>query len=492
MPAAEIGNRPNFLVFMTDHQRGDTVLAEHPCITPNLDRLAAEGLTFGETHCPSPHCCPARATFFTGLYPSRHGVWNNICNDQALSRGLNDGVRTFGEDLADSGYRLAFSGKWHVDNSRGPGDRGWRELFVTANQAQEHGLQWAQWEKQAAEAGKKHPDPLSRAEAEILRPGWGTYTTYGPRADHAGGHDVTAVEKAVTALPELTAGEGPWGLYVGCTAPHDPYYAPHRFLDLYDLDDVALPPSYTDMLADKPRIYKRMRDTRWGQLSEREVREAIRHFWAMCSYLDEQFGQVLAALEATGQAHNTLVLYGSDHGDYCGEHGLFAKGIPCFRGAYHVPAVIRWPAGIANPGRRVDRFVSLADFAPTFQELAGCRVDAGLTGRSLVPFLRGETPRDWRDELHTQCNGVELYYTQRSVRTAEWKYVFNGFDDDELYHLADDPHEMHNVAADPAHAAVIRDMCRRMWRFAHRENDSVINPYITVSLAPHGPMEAFS
>jgi arylsulfatase A-like enzyme len=92
---------PNILIMMTDHQRGDTVLPEHPAITPNLDCFSEEGVTFEETYCPSPHCCPSRATFFTGLYPSRHGVWNNICNDQALSYGLKDGIRLWSEDLAD-------------------------------------------------------------------------------------------------------------------------------------------------------------------------------------------------------------------------------------------------------------------------------------------------------------------------------------------------------------------------------------------------------
>jgi arylsulfatase A-like enzyme len=234
-----------------------------------------------------------------------------------------------------------------------------------------------------------------------------------------------------------------------------------------------------------------MRDMRFGQLSQREVREGIRHFWAYCTYLDDLFGRLLDALERTGQAENTLVLYCADHGDYCGEHGLFAKGIPCFNGAYHVPAVARWPAGIADPGRRVDAFVSLADFAPTFLEIAGQAADRHFAGASLAPFFRHETPAGWRDEMHTQCNGVELYYTQRSVRTGECKYVFNGFDRDELYDLRADPHEMHNLADDPAYAQVKREMCRRMWRFAYREDDTAINPYITVGLAPYGPAEAF-
>ena len=476
--------KPNILVFMTDHQRADTVLPEHPAITPHLDRFTQEGVTFTNTFCPSPHCCPSRATFHTGLYPSRHGVWNNVCNRQALSRGLNEGVRLWSEDLADAGYQLHFSGKWHVSVEESPQDRGWTEHFVSGAAGTHHGVTWDHYRKLAAE-----PEPSQRGEAEILRPGYSTYRLYGTGAK--GEHDETAVARGLEALDSLTASPDPWCLFVGAVAPHDPYVVPQEYLDLYDLADVPLPPSFADELADKPNIYQRMREMRFGQLSEREVREGIRHFWAFCSYLDDLFGQVLDALDRTDQQEDTLVLYCSDHGDYCGDHGLFCKGIPCFQGAYHVPAVVRWPASVANPGRRVDEFVSLADFAPTFLQIAGLAPDRHFTGASLLPFLRDETPSGWRDEIHTQCNGVELYYTQRSVMTKEFKYVFNGFDWDELYDLRTDPHEMHNLAGDPAYEGVKRELCRRMWRFAHREDDTAINPYVTVGLAPYGPAEAF-
>lgn len=482
--------QPNILIFMADHQRGDTVLPEHPCITPNLDAFAAEGVTFSETFCPTPHCCPARATFMTGLYPSRHGVWNNVLNDQALNRGLAPGVRTWSEDLAEKGYRQTYTGKWHVTAEENPSDRGWaEEQAVSATAGQHHGRSWEQY-RQIAEAG----EPSQRSQGQILRPGYGPVTLYGtldPAHPDGPAKDVATVSAGIEALPRLADSSQPWSLFVGATAPHDPYFAPQKYLDMYDLDDVPLPASYEDALADKPRVAKRMREQVWGQLSEREVRQAIRHFWAMCTVLDHQFGQVLDALERTGQADNTLVLYCSDHGDYCGEHGLFAKGIPCYRGAYHVPGVVRWPAGIVNPGRRVEQFVSLADFAPTFQEVGGAKVDRSLTGRSLVPFFQDQAPADWRDAVHTQCNGVELYYTQRSVTTREWKYVYNGFDDDELYDLKNDPHETVNLAGRPDMAAVKRQMCQRMWRFARQEGDTAINPYVTVGLAPYGPGVAF-
>lgn len=477
--------QPNILIVMTDHQRADTILPEHPAITPNVARLAEEGVTFTNAYCPSPHCCPSRATFFSGLYPSRHGVWNNVCNRQALNTGLNPGVRLWSEDLAEAGYDLHFSGKWHVSIEESPKDRGWTEHFVSGAKGDYHGARWDHYRALA-----DHPDPTERGEGEILRPGYGTFKLYGT-AESPGQHDERATQHALDLLPRLAQSDNPWGLFVGLIGPHDPYIVPQKYLDMYDLDDIPLPVSYNDSLADKPRIYQRMREMRFGQLSPREVREGIRHFWAYCTYLDDLFGQLLTALDATGQAENTLVLYVADHGDYCGEHGLFAKGIPCFRGAYHVPAVIRWPCGIRDPGRRVNDFISLADFAPTFIELTGLPLQRHFAGASLAPFLRDEKPPTWRDAIHTQCNGVELYYTQRSVMTRDFKYVFNGFDQDELYNLRVDPHEMRNVSDDPAYAKIKHELVGRMWRFAYEEDDTAINPYITVGLAPYGPAEAF-
>ena len=140
----------------------------------------------------------------------------------------------------------------------------------------------------------------------------------------------------------------------------------------------------------------------------------------------------------------------------------------------------------------MDAFASLADIAPTLLDVAG--VDGGrpFAGASLLPLMQGRQPDNWRDAVFTQCNGVELYYSQRSVKTKDYKYVFNGFDEDELYDLRNDPHEMRNLAGDPRYAPVIRDMCRRMWRFAYEQSDDyLLNSYITTALAPYGPAEAF-
>ncbi|MYD09759.1 MAG: sulfatase-like hydrolase/transferase [Chloroflexi bacterium] len=480
-------SKPNILIFMTDHQRADTALPEHPAKTPRLTQLAAEGVSFTQAYCPSPHCCPSRATFFSGLYPSEHGVWNNITGQQALSRGLNDGVRLFSEDLAEAGYDLHYSGKWHVSMEERPADRGWKEHGVSSVAAAVRGSSWERYRAAAAEA-----EPQERRLGEIARPGYGPFKLYGSTGAEGSAHDEGAIERALAALDEVEGNDAPWCLYVGLIAPHDPYAVPQRYLDMYALEDVQLPVSYGDSLEDKPRIYKRLRDQIFGQLSPDDTRDAIRHFWAFCTYIDDLFGRVLDRIEALGQMDDTLVIFCSDHGDYCGEHGLFAKGIPCFNGAYHVPLVMRHPRLAPTAGARVDAFASLADIAPTLLDAAGVETERRFAGASLLPLMQGQAPDNWRDAVFTQCNGVQLYYSQRSVKTNDYKYVHNGFDDDELYDLRNDPHELRNIARDPRCLPVIREMCRRMWRFAYEQGDEyLLSSYITTALAPFGPAEAF-
>ncbi len=482
--------QPNILIFMTDQQRGDVVAPDHPCITPNATRLAEEGVRFTEVFCPSPHCCPSRATFMTGLYPSRHGVYNNVSNPSAINRTVFDGVTMFSEDLRDAGYNLAYAGKWHVSDVENPEDRGWTELLVRARTGSYMHTGISRWSE------KRFETPTERGYGQILRPGWGPIQLFGtyetdteyPYESHP---DYAVVKSALDALPDLAAQNEPWCLYVGTIGPHDDFVVPQHYADMYDLDDVELPPNYGDAMRDKPGLYQRMRDQYWSQFSEEEVRDCLRHYWAYCTMEDDLFGLLLDKLDEVGQVDNTLVIFMSDHGEYCGSHGIYCKGVPSFREAYHVPTIMRYPQGIDAPGREEDAFVTLADFAPTFVELAGLPVPEDLTGKSLVPFLKQESPADWRDTVFTQCNGVELYYSQRTVMTRDFKYVYNGFDRDEFYDLRNDPHEMMNVATNPLYDETRHDLVRRMWRFAAAQNDELImNPYYTVALAPWGPADA--
>jgi len=483
--------RPNILIFMSDQQRGDSIPPYSKAKTPNLEKFCKEGISFSKAFTIAPHCCPARATFFSGLYPSQHGVWNNVNVGNTLSRGLYDGVKLWSEDLREAGYSLYFSGKWHVSDVESPLDRGFNHMTVPEPQPKTvirhekpHTEEWVRY--------RNLPPSGKRKEAQILRPGYPVYTHYGEAENPFKDNDV--VNDAVKIIRERKKSNEPWCQFVGTLGPHDPYFVPKKFLDLYDSENILLPENYSDKMTDKPSLYRRIRD-KFDQLPENEQKEALRHYLAFCSYEDDLFGRVLQALEESGEAENTMVIYTSDHGDYAAEHGLWAKGLPCFEGAYRIPLAIRWPGKIKNPGSTEDSFITLADFAPSFLEAAGIEPHREFTGRSFMPFLKGEKPADWQDVFFTQSNGNEQYGIQRSVRTKEWKLVYNGYDYDELYDLIADPGETRNLLAaglcDPRYEKTVHDLFRQLWRFAEQVNDVCINQYIMVSLATEGPGVAF-
>ena len=178
-----MSQRPNILIFMTDQERGDVVEPGHPCMTPNADRLAQDGIRFTQTYTPYAHCCPSRATFMTGLYPSRHGVFNNVCTRTAINFGLNEGITTFSESLRDAGYNLTLCGKWHVSAEEDPADRGWEEREVTATRTTVHTRTIDQWRQ-----GVQSPDTDPRERGHVQRPGWATSlsTAQFPMADRKG------------------------------------------------------------------------------------------------------------------------------------------------------------------------------------------------------------------------------------------------------------------------------------------------------------------
>lgn len=484
---------PNILIFMTDQEQADVLLPEHPCQTPHATRLASEGVQFTQAYCPTAHCCPARATLMTGVYPSLHGIYNNVSNPTAIRTALRPGRRMFSEGLREAGYRLQYAGKWHVSGEEDPADRGWEELEVTARKGAVMDRSPEHWRQMAPQLMAASPDP--RPRGRVRRPGWGDYQLYRtlPAQGEHGydqGRDWSVVQSGLTALETLSQQTQPWCLYVGPVGPHDPFHVPEPFVRRYDAAQVPLPANYHDSLDDKPRVYQRMRRQYWDQLGEDEIREAVAHYWAFCTMEDAYFGLLMDVLNASGQREETLVLRLSDHGEYAGAHGLFCKGVPAFREGSNVPCILSWPGGIAQPSRTVDSFVTLADIAPTLLEVAGLTVPDGLTGRSLLPFLRGEQPETWPDAYYSQFNGVELYYSQRVVQTHDFKYVYNGFDFDELYDLRRDPHELVNLAERPEYDDVKHDLVRKMWRFAGQTSDHIFNQYATVALAPWGPADA--
>ncbi|WP_158234624.1 sulfatase-like hydrolase/transferase [Lentibacillus sediminis] len=479
-------SKPNILIFMTDQQQAQVTYPDHPCRTPNLDQLAAEGVRFNESYTTMAHCCPSRASFMTGLYPSQHGIYNNVSNETAIHKTLNEGVTTFAEQLKSAGYSMHFSGKWHISAEENPADRGWEELEVSADKNAYMGKKIHEWR----ETDKKENTGDKRKNGEIARRGWGDFQLYGSSSTPLEEtHDNLVVQKAIDRLQQLKNQSDPWCMYVGTFGPHDPFVIPEKYAKMYNPEDVELPLNYGDTFKNKPGVYKRMRQV-WDQLTEQEVKESIAHYWGYCTMMDDLFGQVLDALKSTGQMDDTLILFISDHGESLGAHGLYLKGISPYDETYRVPCIIRWPEGVRQPGREVDKLISMIDFAPTFLELANVQKPEESKGRSLLPWLRNEVPQNWRDAVFSQCNGVEVYYTQRIVRTERYKLVYNPTDVDELYDLQEDPFELKNVADRTDMKTIKESLFIKMWKEAADVDDIIFNSYPTVATADIGPAEA--
>jgi len=495
--------RPNILIIQTDQQRWDVSEPDHPCKTPNLDRMVREGLRFSNVFPPMAHCCPSRASFMTGLYPSQHGVWNNTHNSSRFSSGLNKGVETWSEKLKQAGYRLAFSGKWHVSADENPRDRGWDEGTVDAGAIEGDDFPWDRNYEDWARHEPRDTPEHARRKGQICKPGWGDWQMFGTREEHEpeyspnpdspwrdGRGDCRHLDAALSQLEESMAGDRPWCQYVGFNGPHDPYIVPQRYRELYDPDKLELPASWNDALEGKPEYCKRLK-RRFDQLSEYEKRECLAHYYGYCSMIDDMLGELLAKLEAASQLDRTIVIFCSDHGDFMGEHGLTCKGIPPYDGGYKVPLLIRAPSLIQSPGRRVDSLVSLMDICPTLVELSGSELPnaKSIRSHSLLPFFaRSVPPENWRKALYLQCNGTEVFYMSRSVRSSKWKLVYNPVAYDELYDLENDPDERINLAERSEYADTKKDLYRQLWMLASESEDTQIaSEYHTVSLADHGP-----
>ncbi|CAA9577092.1 MAG: Choline-sulfatase [uncultured Thermomicrobiales bacterium] len=459
--------RPNILLFVSDQQQWQTVCGRSPARSPNIDRLAAEGVRFERPYATVALCCPSRAALLSGQFPWHNGILNQIHVPERTRSDMVPGVQTYSQRLRDAGYRLGYSGKWHVSWERTPLDFGFHD--VRAPNGYNPATLSAAGIAEAEPGGNRGGE--IEAECRVSWPGSAPFTFYG--LDH-GPEETTGAHIATSAGIELIerygreAPEEPWFVTINVVEPHDPYTPLAPYAAGYDPADVALPASWGDDFAGKPNLNRREAGL-WAGLSEGQVRTAIARYWAYCEQVDAQVGRVLAALDQTGQAAETLVIFTSDHGDMAGAHRQFIKGWQPYEETYRVPLVMRWPGTIA-PGGVCERLVQLHDLAHTFVEVADAAPIAPPDGRSLLPLLR-DPAAVWDDVAFCQYYGGEFLYTQRMVITPRHKYVFNGWDFDELYDLVDDPHELRNRVDDPAYRGTCDALREILWARMERHDD---------------------
>jgi arylsulfatase A-like enzyme len=241
---------------------------------------------------------------------------------------------------------------------------------------------------------------------------------------------------------------------------------------MYDPDDLERWDSFDETFADKPAVheqyleYRGVADLDW----EHWARAAAKYF-GFVSFIDDQIGRIVAAIDEHLDAENTLVVHTSDHGDFTGSHRQFNKGPLMYEGTYHIPLVARWPA-VVEPGVTCDAFVRLLDLMATFLDAGGVEPPQDVEARSLVPLLEGRVPEGWPETVFAEFHGDEFgLYSQRMVRSDRYKLVYNVPDTNELYDLRKDPAELHNLIDHPEYQETRREHERRLGEWMRETGD---------------------
>ncbi len=462
--------RPNILMIITDHTNAEAVAPGSPCQKPNLDRLASEGIRFHRCHTVNAICSPARASLMTGLFPSTHGIWDCTHTQRQGWVDLAPGeFPFFSARLVEAGYRTGYFGKWHVESSERLDQFGW--LDYDPNGCHLRGAE----ENDGCRLVIQTPGYRDSRVCAVLAD-----DPTRPPAPHP------AFEKGIAFIREKAGGGAPFCCVISTSEPHDPYRPLRRFLDLYDLERVPLPPTLRNPATDKPEIVRRMQAV-WHGLSDADWRLIRASYWAVISYLDHEVGRALDVLRETGAWENTIVVFLSDHGDMQGAHGLCTKGVgTAYEPVYNIPLIIRCPGGPAGV-EDCSTQVNLTDLAPTLLDLCGTSPIAGAQGRSLRPLFENQSFDP--GENYAEFYGQRFVYTQRIVWHGEWKFIFNPGGVDELYNLTEDPHEEVNLAGDLTRREVLLDMTQRMWRRMRAIGDESLlrSSYYTLRTAPIGP-----
>jgi len=426
----------NILIFMVDQLTG-TLFEDGPADwlhAPNLAKLADRSTRFANAYTASPLCAPGRASFMSGLLPSRSRVYDNAAEFSA-------DIPTYAHHLRRAGYQTCLSGKMHFvgpDQLHGfeqrlttdiyPADFGWTPDYRKPGER----IDWW-YHNLGSVTGAGVAEISNQMEYDDEVAFHGAQKVY----DLARGHDAR-----------------PWCLTVSFTHTHDPYVARRKYWDLYEGCDHLLPEvpamAYEDHDAHSKRIFD-ANDWRSFDITEADIRRSRRAYFANISYIDDKIGEVMEALEGTRQDRDTIILFVADHGDMLGERGLWFK-MSFFEGSSRVPLMISAP-GMA-PGLVTDP-VSTIDVCPTLCDLAGAdmsEVMPWVEGQSLIPLGQGGK----RDAPVSMEYAAEASYAPLvCLRDRRWKYTRCALDPEQLYDLDADPHELTNLADDPAHAGTL-------------------------------------
>lgn len=449
MRAAESApRRPHILFLLTDDQTFDAVnaLGNREVHTPHLDRLVQRGTTF--THAINMGswvgavCIASRTMLITG-----RTLWHAEALPKDLAAEEQAG-RLWPQRLKQAGYATYFAGKWHTGSKP-------QALFDAVGRVR--GGMPTQLPTGYNRPLDGQPDPWSPSDP-TLGGNW------------EGGRHWSEVlaDDGVALIQRAAAQPKPFFLYLAFNAPHDPRQAPQAFLDRYPVERVSLPASFTPEYpyGDAIAAGRESRDEKLAPFPRppRAVQTHRREYFAMITHLDEQVGRILAALEQSGRATNTIVIFTSDHGLAIGRHGLMGKQ-NMFEHSLRVPFVIAGP-GIAA-GRRIDAPIYLQDVLPTTLELAGAPVPPEIEFHSLLPLLRGTTNTSAQTALYGAFRDL-----QRAVSADGFKLIlYPAVPKALLFDLKRDPEEITDLSADPKYRAIAKRLFSQLTELQRKYDD---------------------
>jgi len=454
--------RPNILLIHSDQHRYDCVRAHglrHGLKTPNLDRLCAEGVTFNRAYSTIPICTPARASLMTGTWPTTHGSF--CIPTSEINRAARPELPNLFDLLKDAGYRTGWVGKYHGETETYPAEMSSVDAFHPV------------WEYREYRKNKGIP-PLQKTRGLFGQPDTECPPEESPLAWQA--------DRVLDLLKEKE--EAPFFLRWDPPEPHLPCNPSQPYADLYDPADIPPWQSWPESLENKPGILKRQRRI-WGLngWSWEDWQPVVRDYYAVITEMDHQIGRLLDYLDENGLENNTLVLYSTDHGDFCGGHGLIDKHFCMYDDIAKVPLILRWP-GQAPGGETCDAYASGAiDLARTIVESAGIGKPDTFEGENLVKMATDPDFRP-RDAAYVQYFGTESgAYSCRMIREGHLKFVYHPVGErHEFYDLGEDPGELFNRIDDPTEAENIERLKDRLWHLMKENGDRLASRWTATEL----------
>lgn len=422
--------RPNIIVNVMDDQRWDCLScyegksALNFIRTPNMDKLAAEGVRFRNSFVTFSLCSPSRATMLSGKDVRTHGV-------NRLALDVRDDCAIFPALLKQAGYETGYAGKWHLNKESDAPDPAFDHWAGVRDQGQ-------------------YIDPVMNINGSVSKvPGYATEIF---------------MDQTLEFITKKR--DRPFFFWLGQKAPHSPCTPPKHLERLYEDITVARPATYGEDHSGKPAWFVEQHDHDFFHTllhPNAAYQKYVKDFCRTIVSVDEQLGRLMKTLDERGLTENTVIIHLADNGHFLGEHQLYSKML-MYEESIRVPLIVRYP-GFAPAGRKCDDMVLNLDLAPTVLELAGAPVPKDMEGRSYRDLIAGRTPRNWRRsyryEYYCSTWGLPDF---DGVRTSDgWKYC--RFPDwEQMYNVNEDPTEVRNLARDPKYATRKRALMAELRR----------------------------